>query len=233
MPRNIVGIIPARGGSKGIPRKNLKLLAGKPLVAYSIEQALKSQYVGRVILSTEENEIAQVAREYGAEVIERPRELAQDDTPTEPVLQHVVSSLEKEQSYNVDLVVLLQPTSPLRQDGAIDMAIGKFLKAEADSLLSVCEEIRFFWGIHDGEVVPLYDYKHRRRREEVMEKTYRENGSIYVTKRDILMKENNRLGGKIEFFVMSEEESIEVDSAFDFWLAEQLLNHQAQRGIVK
>ncbi len=219
-----IAIIPARGGSKGVPRKNIKLLAGKPLVAYSIEHALAARHLSRVIVSTEDDEIAGIAQQYGAEVIKRPAELAQDTTPTEPVLQHVVNILETEQLYTVDGVVLLQPTSPIRRSGAVDRAIERFLEVQADSVLSVCEETRFFWRVRDGRVDPLYDFKNRRRRQDIVEGTYRENGSIYVTRRETLMTGNNRLGGNIELFVMSQEESIEVDTQFDFRLAEQLLN---------
>ena len=115
----VVAVIPARGGSKGIPRKNMMLLNGKPLVYYTIRESLKSKYINRTIVSTEDNEIAKISSEYGAEVVRRPVELAKDDTPTIDVVLHVLDTL-KAQNFEPDIVVLLQPTSPLRNTQDID-----------------------------------------------------------------------------------------------------------------
>lgn len=215
---NIVAIIPARGCSKSIPKKNIKLLAGKPLIAYSIEQAKNSKLINKVVVSTDDDEIAEVAEKYGAEVIKRPDELATDTAPTEPVLQHAVKELEK-QGYKADLIVLLQPTSPLREKDDIDDAIKTLQEKNADSLLSVCPNHLFLWK-EDGISIN-YDYKKRPRRQDMEQ--YAENGSIYVTKTNILMKENNRLGGKIALHIMKPENSLEIDDEFDFWLIEQMM----------
>lgn len=135
----ILAIIPARGGSKGIPRKNLAILAGQPLIAYTIRAARNAKLLNRVVVSTEDEEIAGVAKSHGAEVILRPSELALDTTPTEPVLLDVLKTLESKEGYVPDAVVLLQPTSPLRSESHIDEAIKKLYDTEADAVVSVCE----------------------------------------------------------------------------------------------
>lgn len=214
----IVAVIPARGGSKGIKRKNLALLAGHPLVFYSIHAALNAEKIDEVYISTEDEEIAMVSKHLGAEVILRPMELAQDTTPTEPVLEHTVEVLEKD-GPRVDVVVLLQATSPLRAAEHIDEAIDVFTRHEADSLLSVCRNHFFLWEKRNDLYESMnYDYKARPRRQDMEQ--FRENGAIYVTKRDILMKEHNRLGGKIEIYEMSESVSIDIDSSDDLRKAE-------------
>lgn len=226
MNSEIVAIIPARGGSRGIPRKNIRELAGKPLIAYTIETALGSRMLDRVIVSTDDEKIAEVTKECNAEVILRPMELAQDTTPTEPVLQHTIRYLEEKENYSPDLIVLLQPTSPIRNKDDIDNAIKKLIDTDADSLLSVCESHSFLWKLKGGVPTPInYDYKNRKRRQEI-DKEYKENGSIYITKRAILMEGNNRLGGKIQIYVMNETSSIEVDTLFDFRIAECIMRYK-------
>ena len=226
---NILAIIPARGGSKGIPRKNIRPLCGKPLIAYTIEAALDSKYIDRVVVSTEDEEIAGVAREYGAEVIERPPELADDFAPTEPSLEHVARYMEEIEGYRTDVMVLLQPTSPLRNSQHIDEALKTFFTSKYDSLLSVCLSHIFLWKLDNGEPLPLnYDFQNRPRRQD-KQPEYRENGAIYITKCDILMSEHNRLGGKIGLCIMPAEDSWEIDTEFDFWLCEQLITFQRSR----
>jgi N-acylneuraminate cytidylyltransferase len=225
----IIAIIPARGGSKGIPRKNIRLLDGKPLITYSIEAALKSKYIDRVVVSTEDKEIAEVSKKYGAEIIERPKELATDTAPTEPALEHVIEWLKEHEDYKVDIVVLLQPTSPLRNSKHVDEALDIFLNGDYDSLLSVCPSHAFIWKIIENSYPINYDFKNRPRRQD-KEPEYRENGAIYITKYKILTGNHNRLGGKIGLYVMPEEYSTEIDTEFDFWLCEKILNLRGGRG---
>jgi len=223
---NIIAIIPARGGSKGILRKNIRLLCGKPLIAYTITAALRSKYIDRVVVSTDDEEIARIAKEYGAEVLSRPVELASDSAPTEPVLEHVFKYLKETEHYEADVIALLQPTSPLRNSQHIDEALETFFTNKYDSLLSVCPSAAFLWRVDDQRLHPLnYDFKDRPRRQD-REPEYRENGAVYIAKDHILMNEHNRLGGRIGLYVMSEESSWEIDSEFDFWLCEQLITFQ-------
>jgi len=214
----IVSIIPARGGSKGVPRKNIRKLRGKPLIAYSIEQSLSSPHIDQTIVSTEDAEIAEISREYGARVIVRPKELTEDMIPTESVLIHVIKELDKE-NIEPDYVVLLQPTSPIRRASDIGKAIETLIDGNGDSLLSVCENKSFLWS---KDSKPLnYDYRARPRRQE-KEWELAENGSIYIMKTKLLLEKGNRLGGKIVFYVMPDWASFEIDAPFDFELVEYL-----------
>jgi len=218
----IIAIIPARGGSKGVPRKNIRLLAGKPVVGYTIEHALQARQVSRTIVSTDDVEIAKVGRQYGAEVVMRPPELATDTARSEPVLLHVLSFLEQTEGYMPWLVILLQPTSPLRQPSDIDNAIDTLNAAGADSLFSCCRSHNFYWRLEDGQPISVnYDYQHRPRRQDFTPE-YIENGSIYVTKPEILKKCENFLGGRIAFYEMSPLDSFQIDTEEDFLLVEQL-----------
>ena len=219
----ICAIIPARGGSKGVPRKNIRLLAGKPLVAHTIEHALEAWQVNRTIVSTEDAEIAKVAQQYGAEVVMRPPELATDTASTESVLLHVLSFLEQTEGYTPSLVVLLQPTSPLRQPDDIDNAINTLNAAGADSLFSCCRSHNFYWRLEDGQPISAnYDYRNRPRRQDFTPE-YIENGSIFVMKTEILKRYGNRLAGHIVFYEMSPLDSFQIDTEDDFLLLEQLL----------
>ncbi len=215
----IIAIIPARGGSKRIHRKNVKRLAGRPLIYYSIEQAIMAERVDRVYVSTEDEEIASLAFETGAEVIKRPDELAQDVTPTEDVVLHALQVIG---TYGIqpEIVVLLQPTSPLRYPHHIDEAVELLEREEGDSLLSVCENDKFLW-LPDKK--PLnYDYKNRPRSQE-KEWELVENGSIYITKTELYLKEKNRLGGKILFYRQPPECAFEIDTLLDWEIMEFLM----------
>ncbi len=228
MTLKYLAIIPARGGSKGILGKNLKEVNGKPLIAWSIEHALSSPEVQHVIVSTDNEEIAKISKDYGAEVpFIRPIDLAQDATPTEPVLIHALDFYEK-QDYFFDAVILLQPTSPFRKQSTLSKAIKEFENSNSDSLLSVCENHHFFWK-NKAKPEALYDFQNRPRRQDISEfdRWYRENGSIYITRAHILRKNNNRLGGKISMFVMTEEESWEIDSQADLKIASALMSDVA------
>lgn len=229
----ICAIIPARGGSKGVPRKNVRLLAGKPLIAYTIEQALQARQVSRTIVSTEDAEIAKVARQYGAEVVMRPPDLATDTASAEPVLLHVLSSLEQKEGYVPSLVVFLQATSPLRQPDDIDNAIDTLNAAGADSLFSCCRSHNFYWRLEDGRPVSVnYDYRHRPRRQEFTPE-YIENGSIYITKPEILKQYGNRLGGNITSYEMNPLDSFQIDTGEDFLLLERLISLRHRHGAVE
>jgi N-acylneuraminate cytidylyltransferase len=209
-----IAIIPARGKSKGIPRKNIKMLCGKPLIVWTIEQALNSK-VDEVYVSTEDKEIAEISKKAGAKVIERPLELAQDDSSTESVLLHASKVLKDD----YEIMVLLQCTSPLRFPSQINEAIDLFLKEKADSLVSVYKNDKFLWK--DGKSIN-YDFKNRPRRQE-KDWEFVENGSIYVFKKEVLLTDENRLGGKIIQYEMPKWMSLEIDEEDDFKLAEFLM----------
>lgn len=226
----VVGIITARGGSKGLPRKNVKLLNGKPLIAWTIETALRSRSLNRVIVSTEDEEIAEISRRSGAEVpFLRPTQLAEDDTPTLPVLQHAVSWLESEEGYVPEVLVTLQPTSPLRRAEHIDQALSLLQQTGADSVVSVClAEHNPYWmkRLEGDRVYPfLNDVSNDLRRQD-LPPVYRVNGAIYVTRSPVLMKENRILGENTRAIVMDAESSIDIDTLLDFKIAEVLLKER-------
>ncbi len=218
-----IAIIPARGGSKGVPRKNVRLLADKPLIAHSILDAQEATSVDSVYVSTDDEEIARVSANYGAEIIHRPSELANDTASSESALIHALEQLEH-QGINPDLLVFLQCTSPIRTGLDIDQAIAKLKAEKADSLLSVSPSHRFLWEEVNGVAQSInYDYRHRPRRQD-MNPQYMENGSIYLFKPWVLKETGNRLGGKIALYMMSEMAAMEIDSVYDFEMLNFLMS---------
>jgi N-acylneuraminate cytidylyltransferase len=229
--KEVLAIIPARGGSKGIPGKNLQPLDGIPLLVHTIKAALAAERVTRVVVSTDDEGIASVARDAGAEVpVMRPAELATDTSPTEPSMTHMVEWLEKEQGYRPDAVVLLQATSPLRGPGPIDACVSAVLSGDFDSALTACEDRSFYWEpkqgkergeVKGGEALPvasLYDYTSRPRRQD-MAPRYRENGAVYAIRRDLFISGGNRLGGRIGAVLMPVMDSVEIDDPQELELA--------------
>jgi len=219
---NVVAIIPARGGSKTIPKKNIRNLCGKPLIAYVIETAQKVREIDKVIVSTEDQEIAEIAKKYGAEVpFIRPKELAKDKTPTLPVLQHAVRWLEEKERYRPEIVVLLYATSPLLTEKKVSEAIRMIIEEDFDSVLSVVEDRGHYWIEKKDGHERLYPKIIRNR--QLVKPLLRENGAVYVCKTHLLMKQNEIVGGKIGFLVMKKWESIDIDEPKDFEFAEFLL----------
>lgn len=219
-----LAVIPARSGSKRVPGKNVRLVAGRPLFAWSIEHVRRCTTSMRVVVSTDDAAIRALALQEGAEVPElRPAHLATDESPTEPVLLHVLDTLPGAAA--VHHVVLLPPTSPIRDDGTLDEALRLYRESEADSLVSVTEESPLQWRGTCETPVPLYDIAARPRQQCVAPdlRRFRENGSIVITSADLLRSSGNRLGGRIVMFVMGAHEGIDVDSEYDLWLAEQWL----------
>ena len=219
----VVLIIPARGGSKRIPHKNLLPINNLPLLLYSINHALNSKLVNRVIVSTDDPKIKQFSLDHGANVVLRPKELSDDKATSESALIHVLDYLLAKENYSPDLVVFLQCTSPIRKSDDIDNAIKLFIDKNADSLFSACINDKFIWALEKDGPKPLnYDYNHRKR-EQDMPPQYRENGSIYVFKPSLLRKSNNRLGGKMVIYPMNYWSSFQIDSPEDVALIDWIL----------
>ncbi len=202
----ILGITPARGNSKGIPRKNIKMIAGKPLLAWTIEAAKKSTLLDKYVISTEDKEIARVAKRYGAEVIFRPRKLASDTASTLSVLQHVIKTIP------CDIVVLLQATSPIRHKGLIDECIEEFSHKGYDSLVT-------------GFICKYKEYSKNELRRQDIPGFFYDDGNVYVIKADLL-KNGNRYGKKMCRKVISRRENVDIDEEYDFWVAEKILKEK-------
>jgi len=230
--KKILAIIPARIGSKGIRRKNIKKLLEKPLLQYSVEAAIKTKYLDRVVVSTDSKKIARISKKLGAEVpFLRPKKLALDKTSTLPVLKHTLEYLKKEEGYSPYAVVLLQPTSPLRTQKHIDQAIKIFLAhPRADSLVSVVSVPHNFQLIKlmklSGKYLRPYlkgqGIKILTRRK--LSKLYARNGpAILITKTEVILKKNSLYGKRILPYLMSKIESIDIDDMEDWKIAEAII----------
>lgn len=223
--RTILAIIPARGGSKGIPKKNLHMLAGKPLIAWTIEEAKKSKYLDRLILSSEDAEIIAVAKKWGCEVpFVRPLELAADDTPgIEPVL-HALDNLKND---HYDYVMLLQPTSPLRRSNDIDNCIEHFVLHKVPACVSVVESEQnpcwMFSLDQKGNLKSLTNLKKLVVRRQELPKYYALNGALYIAKVNWLKEKRTFITEETLAFIMPRGRSIDVDSSFEMDICEYLL----------
>lgn len=216
----ILAIIPARGGSKGIPGKNIKPLAGKPLIAYTIEASLKSKYITRTVVSTEDGRIKEAALAFGAEVVDRPAELAQDVTKTAPVLLQVLDELEKT-GYKPDITVLLQCTCPLRDEKQIDEAFELFFNSDCDSVFDArpMGVTHALWRKNlDGTYEGLYDYRHRPRRQDtdLHLPMYCETGATYIIRTDVLKEVKDFIGKKPEVYLNGAIGDIDAPSDFEY-----------------
>ncbi len=226
----ILSIIPARGGSKGIKRKNIKPILDKPLIAYTIEASLNSKYITKTILSSENDEILQIAQNYGAQTLKRPDYLAQDETKTAPVMLNVIEELERREDYHADFVVLLQPTCPLRDCDYIDCAFEYYFKKMNEEGFDSCFsafDIGFThakWRIlHDNKLESLYDFRIRPRRQEIDEhyKMICENGAFYALPVKILKEAKDFIGYNPCAYVTPRV--IDIDTIEDFCKVEKIL----------
>ena len=221
----ILAVIPARMGSKRLPEKNIKVLNGKPMIVYTIDAIKKSHYINRFIVSTEDKIITQIAQSNGAEVIQRPEELTRDESPTDAVVLNVLEQLQKKEQYIPDIIILLQPTSPLRTTEDIDTAMKTFLDSSADSLITVTEyDHTPYWAfrIEKGLLKPEFTSESLKRSQE-LPKLYRPNGSIFITGAKPFLKNRSFYTNQIIPFIMPRERSIDIDDEFDFLIAEFLL----------
>ena len=226
----VFALIPARGGSKGIPRKNVKPLAGKPLIAWTIEAARAARSVARVIVSTEDGEIADVARQHGAEVpFMRPPELASDSAASVDVVLHAIDWLADHEHVQPDLVLLLQPTSPLRIAQDIDAAVDLQRARRAAAIVSVCmaphppEWLRRLGP--DGELLPWHAGPEPLRRQDAV-LAYLVNGALYLVQTAVLREEKTLSPSRTLAYVMPPERSLDIDTPWDFHLADLVLKER-------
>ena len=220
---DVIAIIPARGGSKGIPDKNLRLVCGKPLLAWSIIQALSVHSINSVWVSSDSEEILGVAKEYGANTILRPERLSGDLASSESAWLHALEEVELS-GLSVDLIVGIQATSPIRSGSDLEAAIRQVKGEGLDSLLTVTEIEDFFnWRIGtNGPESVNYDYRFRKIRQ-LIEKRFLENGSFYIFRPEILRTLNNRLGGKIGMYLMERHKMFQIDNPEDIVLCESIM----------
>ncbi len=227
--RRIVALIPARGGSKGVHRKNVQTFLGEPLMVHSINYAQECQLVDDVFVSTEDTEIGELAEKHAAKVIWRPFDLAGDQSTTEAAIGHALQDLNK-RGAGCDIVVLLQPTSPLRPPDSLRTALKAFDTGGYDSMLSISPTHRFFWRIKEDQALPEYNFMSRPRRQDMQtdEIRYLENGSLYIFSTRHFEQVGNRLGGKIGYTLFDEQYSHEIDTWDDLRYLEQLAKRLEQ-----
>lgn len=226
----ILAVIPARGGSKGVPRKNIQLICGKPLIAYTIETTLALKHLfHRVIVSTDDKEIADISKKWGADVpFLRPAEFANDSALMINVLKHAVAFIEEHDDLKLNWVCLLQPTDPLRSTEDIKEALRLSEKNDCDSVISVIQVFNvhpiLMKRIENNQLLPYsIEEKEGTRRQDYSPPAYMRNGAIYLTKRDVLMNKNSIWGNKICPYIMPPERSVGIDSELDMKLIEILI----------
>ncbi len=229
----VLAVITARGGSKSVPRKNLRPLGGKPLIVHTIEAALGAGGVlYRVVVSTEDAEIARISREAGAEVpFMRPPELATDDAPSLPVVQHATRFVETRDGVHLDWVMTLQPTTPFRDAADIRNAVELAERGDCDCVVSVFDASHVhphrMLRLDDGFLVPFVEgVREGQRRQDFAPVAYKRNGGIYLTRRDIIMDQGRLYGERVRPYLTPAERSIDIDTELDFCLAEALIRSQ-------
>jgi len=233
MKSYVVGFIFARGGSKGLPRKNTRLLAGKPLIAYAINTALSSELIDRVVVSTEDNEIAKIAQQYGAEVsFMRPVELAQDDTPEWLAWQHAIRALEETDKHKTDVFVSIPPTAPLRAVEDVDVCIRTLLESDADIVVTVKQADRSPYfnmvclteGGYAQLVIPPDRTIHRR---QDAPQVYGMTTVAYAARPDFVLNSCSIFEGKVKAVIVPAERALDIDTELDFRFADFLLRESS------
>lgn len=228
--KKVLALIPARGGSKGLPGKNIKQLLGKPLIAWSIEAAKKCDIIDRIVVSTDDKNIADISLDFGAEVpFLRPKELATDTAKALDVIKHSINFFKNK----FDLVLILQPTSPLRTSKNILEAFNEYHRSDAKAIVSVCElehPIQWFGKLPQDKSMAdftIEEYKNKNRQE--LEKYYRYNGAIYISEIDYLLENNGVVGKDTYAYIMERENSVDIDNILDFKIAEMLLKERNEK----
>lgn len=226
----VLTIIPARGGSKGIPRKNVRMVGGKPLLAHSIEAAIASRYISRVVVSTDDVEIAAVAERYGADVVWRPNEISGDSASSESALLHVLEHLASAEDYRPDLVAFLQCTSPLTTAQDIDGTINALIEQDADSALAVTPFHYFLWQEDaSGNAVGINHDKMVRLPRQQREPQFVETGAVYIMRAEQFRIAGHRFFGRTAVYTMPTERHWEIDEPSDLIVAESLLAMRHQK----
>lgn len=216
-------VIPARGGSKGIPRKNVRLMNGKPLISYSIENVLKSNHNLDIAVTTDDEEIKRIAEQYKVKVINRPEELATDSVTLDPVIHHATLEMEKTNNLKYNHVITMQPTSPLLKANTLDNAIKHYIDNNIDTLISGINNPHLSWTEKHGEIMPLYE---KRLNRQYLPKHLEETGAFVITKRDFVTKDT-RLGLKVSIYEIPDSEAVDVDTPQDWWIAEKELSKKS------
>lgn len=226
----VLAIIPARGGSKGIPGKNIRQLSGKPLIAYSIESALKLERINRLVVSTDDKQISEISTKYGAEVITRPANISGDTASSELALLHVLETLRIQENYCPDLLVFLQCTCPLTLPEDIDGAVKLLLDQQADTAFAVTRSHYILWKKDTyGNFIGINHDKNKRLMRQQCEEQFVETGAIYVMRVDGFLAAKNRFFGKTVGYELPRERFCDIDTPMDFFLAEQMMIWQKDR----
>jgi CMP-N,N'-diacetyllegionaminic acid synthase len=225
---DIIAVIPARGGSKGIPKKNIRLLNGKPLVAYTIEAAIGSGAARDVLVSTDSEEIAAVSRNFGAKIIARPAEISDDTASTEAALIHAVEVIREERGFTPEYVLTLPPTSPLRNAGTIKIFLNHYLSISGryDAMLTLTETYGDYWVKENDMFKRLFPEAPRRRQDR--RPVYLENSAIYITRTQSLLETGSILGKNCTGFIISKTEAVDINSPLDLKWAEFILKTSIQ-----
>ena len=219
----VVAIIPARGGSKGIPRKNARLLVGKPLIAYAIETCLAAQLVDEVYVSTEDAELSEIARRFGAHVLPRDPSLSADNVGLNAVVAAAVIQLEEIRRGRVDYVATVQATSPLLSPSSLDEGVRRCIEGGFDTVVSVVNDNHLSWGLDaSGAAIPLYE---KRLNRQLLPVRLRETGGFLVCRRDVI-EGGSRFGEHVEIFKLDKEEGLDIDDRYDWWIAEKSLERR-------
>jgi CMP-N,N'-diacetyllegionaminic acid synthase len=218
----LIAIILARGGSKSVPKKNIKNLCGKPLIAHTIYLANKLQLFNNIIVSSDDLEILKIAKENGAEIIVRPKQFASDNSSSESAIIHALQELKK-MNKNYDAVVLLEPTSPLRKIETVRDAIEKFKTSDYTTLISVVEDYSTFWVPNKNKQERLFPNQSRRRQERLP--LYREVGVIYISKVNHILTNSSFISDNLHTYITDPIESIDINNEIDFEIAEIIMNN--------
>ncbi|OVE76444.1 hypothetical protein BVX97_00990 [bacterium E08(2017)] len=226
---NVIGVIPARGGSKGVLRKNLRTVGGKPLIAWSIEAAAQSGKLSSFLVSTDDAEIAATAESLGSKVLMREAELADDDTPMVPVVQNIIERLEQEHDSTIDIIVLLQPTAPMRSGDDIDAAVDMFFESKAESLISVTRvednHPSRMYRLEEGRL-DAYAQEPKARLRQANDELYHRNGALYICTRQLVMEGNTLIGANPVPYIMPRERSVNIDDELDLTIADFLMTEK-------